>query len=133
MKKILIVCAVALLNGCALLDSYLMKYDPNEYQQISDIRTTASISKTQCDNPLISESNATVISNKTLAFVQFTQYLPHNDKVKAASIELDKMAQGLKDQYAKSSKVSPLFCKLKFSGIESSAETIQRVVGDKPR
>ena len=133
MKKFVLVCAVALLSGCTLLDAYLMKYDSNEYQQISDIRTTASIAKTQCDNPLISESNATVISNKTLAFVQFTQYQPHNDKVKAASVELDKMAQGLKDQYSKSSKVSPLFCKLKFSGIESSAETIQRVVGDKPR
>ena len=133
MKKFVLVCAVALLSGCTLLDAYLMKYDSNEYQQISDIRTTASIAKTQCDNPLISESNATVISNKTLAFVQFTQYQPHNDKVKAASVELDKMAQGLKDQYSKSSKVSPVFCKLKFGGIESSAETIQRVVGDKPR
>jgi hypothetical protein len=133
MKRIVLVCAVALLNGCALLDAYLMKYDPNEYQQISDIRTTASISKTQCDNPLISATNAVAISNKTLAFVQFTQYQPHNDKVKAASVELDKMAQGLKDQYVKSDKVSPMFCKLKFTGIETSAETIQRVVGDKPR
>jgi outer membrane biogenesis lipoprotein LolB len=134
MKKLVLVSAVVLLSGCStFIDSYLMKYDSNEYQQISDIRTTASISKTQCDNPLISESNATVISNKTLAFVQFTQYQPHNDKVKAASIELDKMAQGLKDQYTKGTKVSPMFCKLKFSGIESSAETIQRVVGDKPR
>lgn len=133
MKKFVLVSAVALLSGCTLLDAYLMKYDPNEYQQISDIRTTASIAKTQCDNPLMSISNATVISNKTLAFVQFTQYLPHNDKVKSASIELDKMAQGLKEQYIKSDKVSPMFCKLKFSGIETSAETIQRVVGDKPR
>jgi hypothetical protein len=133
MKKFILVSAVALLSGCTLLDAYLMKYDPNEYQQISDIRTTASISKTQCDNPLISVTNAVTISNKTLAFVQFTQYQPHNNKVKAASIELDKMAQGLKDQYVKNDKVSPMFCKLKFSGIESSAETIQRVVGDKPR
>lgn len=133
MKKIVLVCAVALLSGCTLLDAYLMKYDPNEYQMISDIRTTASIAKTQCDNPLTSISNASIISNKTLAFVQFTQYQPRNDKVKAASVELDKIAQGLKDQYAKSEKVSPMFCKLKFSGIETSAETIQRVVGDKPR
>jgi outer membrane biogenesis lipoprotein LolB len=133
MKKLLLVSAVALLSGCTLLDAYLMKYDPNEYQQISDIRTTASIAKTQCDNPLMSVSNATIISNKTLGFVQFTQYLPRNDKVKSASIELDKMAQGLKAQYDKSDKVSPMFCKLKFSGIETSAETIQRVVGDKPR
>jgi hypothetical protein len=133
MKKIILVCAVTLLSGCTLLDAYLMKYDPNEYQQIADIRTTASIAKTQCDNPLMSTSNAVAISNKTLAFVQFTQYLPRNDKVKAASVELDKMAQGLKDQYTKSEKVSPMFCKIKFGGIESSAETIQRVVGDKPR
>jgi hypothetical protein len=133
MKKIVLVGALTLLSGCTLLDAYLMKYDPNEYQMISDIRTTASIAKTQCDNPLMSVSNATVISNKTLAFVQFTQYQPHNDKVKAASIELNKIAQGLSDQYTKNDKVSPMFCKLKFGGIETSAETIQKVVGDKPR
>jgi len=133
MKRIVLVSMLTLLSGCTLLDAYLMKYDPNEYQMIADIRTTANISKTQCDNPLLSVSNATVMANKTLAFVQFAQYVPRNDKVKAASIELDKIAQGLKDQYEKSSKVSPVFCKLKFSSIESSAETIQRVVGDKPR
>jgi hypothetical protein len=133
MKKIVLVGVLTLLSGCTLLDAYLMKYDPNEYQMISDIRTTASIAKTQCDNPLMSVSNATVISNKTLAFVQFTQYQPHNDKVKAASIELNKIAQGLSDQYTKNDKVSPMFCKLKFGGIETSAETIQKVVGDKPR
>lgn len=133
MKKFILASAVTLLSGCTLLDAYLMKYDPNEYQQISNIRTTASIAKTQCDNPQLSNANAVTISNKTLEFVQFAQYVPRNDKVKAASIELDKMAQGLKDQYAKSDKVSPTFCKIKFGGIESSAETIQRVVGDKPR
>ena len=133
MKKFVLASAVALLSGCTLLDAYLMKYDPNEYQMISDIRTTANISKSQCDNPLMSVSNATVIANKTLAFEQFTQYVPRNDKVKAASVELNKMAQGLKAQYEKSEKVSPVFCKLKFGGIEQSAETIQRVVGDKPR
>lgn len=133
MKKILISLAVLSLSGCALIDAYLMKYDPNEYQLISDIRTTASLSKEKCDNFNESKNNALVIANKTFGFVQFAQYVPRNEQVKNASVELNKMAQGLKDQYNKTDKVSPAFCKIKFQNIESSAEIIQRTVGDKPR
>ncbi len=124
---------VSLLTGCAAIDAYLMKYDPNEYQQIADIRTTAHLSKSSCDNPTQAKQQAEIIANKTLAFKQFVQYLPRNAKVVEASGELDKITQGLKDQYAKSDKVSPTFCKVKFQAIEVSAETMQRTIGDKPR
>jgi len=41
-----------LLGGCStLVDSYLMKFDSNEYQTISNIRTTAQLAKEKCDNP----------------------------------------------------------------------------------
>ena len=136
MKKLLIV-GVIFLSGCAtfdtLVDSFLMKYDSSEYQQIADIRTTAGLAKNGCDNFDVSKQQAEIISKKTVGFKNHTQYLPHNDKVIKSAIDLDKMSQGLKDQYAKSDKVSTAFCKIKFETIEKSAETIQKVVGDKPR
>lgn len=136
MKKLLLV-GVLLLSGCAtfdtLVDSFLMKYDSSEYQQIADIRTTASLSKGTCDNFDVSKQQADTISKKTVGFKNHTQYLPHNDKVINSAIDLDKMAQGLKDQYTKNDKVSTAFCKIKFETIEKSAETIQKVVGSKPR
>jgi hypothetical protein len=136
MKNILIA-SVILLSGCAtvdtLVESFLMKYDSSEYQQIADIRTTAGLAKNSCDNFDASKQQAEVISKKTTGFKNHTQYLPHNNKVINSAIDLDKMSQGLKDQYAKNDKVSAAFCKIKFETIEKSAETIQKVVGNKPR
>jgi hypothetical protein len=133
MKKLLLICAVALLPGCVALDSYLMRYDSNEYRIIAEIRSEASVYKTQCDNVTLSTTNATTMAVKTQFFVFFSQYQPHNDPVQKASVELNKIAQGLKDQYAKGDKVSPMFCKIKFETVEHSAESMQKIIGDKPR
>mgnify|MGYP003338154094 CR=1 FL=1 len=102
-------------------------------QQINDIRTSAYFAKSSCDTFQDAKTQSVNISNKTLTFKNYVQHTPHNDKVIAASGELDKIAQGLKDQYAKSDKVSPAFCKIKFTSIETSAETMQKIIGDKPR
>jgi hypothetical protein len=109
-----------------------MKYDPNEYQQISDIRTHASYYKNSCDNELMSITNAVALATETARFKNYTQYLPHNDKTANSAVELDKIAQGLDTQY-RNAKVSPAFCKIKFGMVEKSAEDIQKIVGNKPR
>jgi hypothetical protein len=133
MKHLVVATVFFMLSGCTAIDAFLMKYDPNEYQQIADIRTTAHLSKSSCDNPTLSKQQADTLANKTLTFKQFVQYLPRNNKVIAASIDLDKIAQGLKDQYTKTDKVSPAFCKIKFQNVETSAENMQKIIGDKPR
>lgn len=133
MKTLTVVLSASLLSGCALIEAYLIKYDPNEYLQISEIRTTAHLGKSSCDNQEQAKKQSEIIANKTLAFRQFVEYLPHNDKVKNASVDLDKIAQGFKDQYLKNDKVNAMFCKIKFESIEKSAETMQKIIGDKPR
>lgn len=133
MKKLLLICLVSLLPGCALMDAYLMKYDTNEYRIVSEIRAEAHSYKSECSNPLLSNPNAIAMADKTQFFVFYAQYIPHNDPVKRASVELNKIAQGLKDQYATGNKVSPMFCKIKFESIESSAESMQKIIGNKPR
>ena len=132
MKKLLII-SVLMLSGCStLLESYLMKYDPNEYEKITNIRTSAGINKTTCDNDVVSIENAEQIAKQTTVFKNYVQYLPHNSKVIASSSELDNIAQGLAAQYQKG-KVSAVFCKIKFESIEKSAETMQQTIGAKPR
>lgn len=133
MKRLILISLLVMLSGCAMIDAYLMKYDTNEYKLITEIRADAQGYKAECANPLLSNPNAVAIANKTNLFMLYSQYQPHNDPVQKASIELNKIAQGLKDQYAKGDKVSPMFCKIKFDSIEKSAETIQKTVGDKPR
>ena len=134
MKKLLVVFAIAVLPGCStLIDSYLMKYDTNEYRIITEIRSDAQSYKSACANELMSTTNAIAMADKTRLFMMYSQYQPHNNPVINASTELDKIAQGLKTQYASGTKVSPVFCKIKFETIEKSAESIQKIVGDKPR
>ena len=134
MKKLLLVCAVVLLSGCStLLDSYLMTYDTNEYRIISEIRADAQGYKTACANELISTTNSFALADKTRLFVVFSEHLPHNQPVIKASIELDKIAQGLKTQYMSGNKVSPVFCKIKFESVEHNAEAMQKIIGAKPR
>jgi len=136
-KKIMALVIVSALSGCStintLVESYLMKYDTNEYNLITDIRTTAKLSKTSCADNEQSIKNAQLLSNKSVNFVNYVEYLPHNNKVKASSIELNQMIQGLNDRYKKADKVSITFCNIKFESIEHNAETMQKIIGAKPR
>ena len=134
MKKLLLALAVLSLGGCAVYDAVTMtKYDPNEYLLITEIKVDSTAYADQCNDPAKSRLNAMVLSHKTLMFKAYSENLPSNgDGVKAA-IALDEIAQGLKDRYNSGDKVSPLFCKLKFEGIEHSADLIQHVLGKRPR
>lgn len=134
MKKLLLLLSVLALNGCAVYDAVLMtKYDPNEYLLISEIRIDARHYATACTNPLMSQPNAVAMANKTELFEAYSENLPHNgDGIKAATA-LNEIAQGLVKQYDSGTPVSPIFCKLKFEGIEHSADTIQHVLGNRPR
>lgn len=133
MKRLILIALISLLPGCALVDAYLMKYDTNEYRIITEIRADAQNYKKDCDDSILSKTNAVAIADKTNLFVMYSQYLPHNKPVISASKELDKIAQGLKTQYASGAKVSSAFCKIKFQSIETSAESMQKIIGDKPR
>jgi hypothetical protein len=133
MKRILIALSIVALNGCALYDAYMMTgYDPNEYRIITEIRTDSYNYKQQCNNQLMSETNAVLIADKTQLFEFYEEQIPRNKNGINASKELNKIAQGLRVAYTKGS-VSPMFCKLKFESIENSAKTIQHVIGNRPR
>ena len=123
-----------MLNGCAVYDAVTMtKYDPNEYLLITEIKVDATDYADQCDDVNKSKLNAMVLSHKTIMFAAYSENLPSNgDGIKAARA-LNEIAQGLKERYKSGDKVSPLFCKLKFEGIEHSADLIQHVLGNRPR
>ena len=130
MKKLLLA-LIFVLPGCAAIDAFLMTYDANEYNAITDVRVFANTAKTSCDTSEAAK-NANALALKTFYFVNYTQYLPHNAPTQKAAVELNDMAQGLNNQY-KTGNVSPIFCKIKFEGIATSAEAIQKTVGAKPR
>jgi hypothetical protein len=131
---ILLVVGATLLNGCALYDAYTMTgYDSNEYLLITEIRTNANLSKEACNDATQSRLNAMAMSHKTTLFQNYEEQIPRNKNGANASVELNKIAQGLKARYNDGTAVPALFCKLKFESIEHSAQTIQHVIGKRPR
>jgi len=129
-----VVLSMAALNGCAVYDAVnALSYDSNEYYLVTEIRVAAQDYSTHCDDEVRSRANAQDMHRKTRMFAAYSEHLPSNTDGLSAAKTLDEMAQGLTDRYAQPDRVSALFCKLKFGGIEHSAETIQHVLGNRPR
>ena len=132
--RILLLSLIVLLSGCAVVDSFLLThYDPNEYAQVNNIRSQANLYKNDCNDAVKSATNALSITKSTQEFEFYSQHIPKNDDGFKMAQTINEMAQGLKKQYDTSPKVSPIFCKFKFEGIERSAEIAQRTVGARPR
>ena len=132
MKRLMIL-FVPLLSSCAVYDAVMMTgFDPNEYRIITEIRVDASHYKTQCSNPLLAQSNAVAMANKTDLFEVYSEQIPNNTDSYKAATSLNEIAQGLVKRYD-TPPVPDLFCKLKYGSIENSAKVIQHVIGNRPR
>ena len=131
--KRLIVLLLPLLSSCAVYDALTVTgFDPNEYRIITEIRVDANHYKDSCANPLIAQTNAVAIANKTDLFEIYSEQIPGNDDGYKAAKSLNEIAQGLARRYD-TPPVPTLFCKLKYSSIENSARVIQHTIGNRPR
>ena len=134
MKRLLIVCAIFALSGCALIDSYFMaKYDTTEYALANDIKTKAQIAMENCGNQLMVTTQVNELYIKSLEFKNFTMYIPRNKDAENLSNKLFTLTQDTRDYFNKADKISTLFCKAKLQQIVTSADTIQHALGNKPR
>jgi hypothetical protein len=68
-----------------------------------------------------------------LEFKNFTQYLKRNSDTYELATNLYQLVDQSVDMYATNETVSQVFCELSLDQIVTSAETIQKVLGDKPR
>lgn len=134
MKNILVITALLLLSGCSTFNSFLVaKYDTNEYELINWIRTTAELSVETCSNNEVSKQNFVTLYRGSLEFKNYTQYQRRNTDTHELAKNLYQLVDQSVDMYASSETVSQAFCELSLDQIVTSAETIQQVLGDKPR
>jgi len=134
MKRLMTLFMIVSLSGCAAVDAYLMTpFDPNEYQLITQIRMDAKHAKDECNDVLASRPNSINLSRETELFLAYSEHLKHNDDSIKAATALNEIAQGLSNKYNKGETVSPLFCRLKFEGIETGANLMQKTLGGRPR
>jgi hypothetical protein len=132
MKKLISICAFFALTGCALIDAYLMKFDNNEYQLITQIRVNSAKFGRECATPN-APGNAIDIADQTELFEKYSEHIPHNVDGYKASKLLNEIAQGLAERYTQPTPVNNMFCKIKYNSIENSAKILQHVIGSKPR
>jgi len=134
MKRILIVIFAFSLSGCALFDAYFMaKYDTNEYFIVNDIKTKAQVAEENCGNHILVVTQVNELYIKALEFKNFTTHIPRNKDTDNMSTKLLTLTKDTRDYFNKAEKISPIFCKAKLQQVVKSADTIQHVLGSKPR
>lgn len=134
MKRLLPLIFVLSLSGCTLFDAYFMaKYDTNEYFIVNDIKTKAQVAEENCNNQLLVVTQVNELYIKALEFKNFTTHIPRNKDTDNMSTKLLTLTKDTRDYFNKAEKISPVFCKAKLQQIEKSADTIQHVLGSKPR
>jgi hypothetical protein len=132
MKK-LILALPFILASCATnpVDAFFMaKFDNNEYQIATDIRTVAlTVDCTNNINVLESSDKEWYLSNE---LVNYTQYQPNNAKSHEMAVALLDIVKGLHDK-TQTGKVSKVYCDEKFNLIATTTEDIQRATGKRPK
>jgi len=133
MKRLLLVCVIFALSGCAVFDAYFMaRYDTNEYALINDIKTKAQVAEENCANNLLVTTQVNELYIKSLEFKNFATHIPRNEDSVKLSNKLLILTKDAKEQFNKSA-VSNFYCKAKLEQIVKSADTMQQAIGKKPR
>jgi hypothetical protein len=134
MKKLIPLTFVVLLSGCTVFDAYFMaKYDTNEYFIVNDIKTKAQVAEENCGNHILVVTQVNELYIKALEFKNFTTHIPRNKDTDNMSTKLLTLTKDTRDYFNKAEKISPIFCKAKLQQVVKSADTIQHVLGSKPR
>lgn len=127
MKKLALLVVPFLLSGCMVYNAFFTaKYDTNEYELVSKIRTLATTTDCTAD---ISDK-AYEMWFYSVQFKHFTQYIPRNEKANEMANKLADITLGLHNKHGDMSKK---YCEEKLKVIAVSTEEIQRVLGSKPR
>jgi hypothetical protein len=133
MKLITAIALMLGLSGCAVWDAYFMaKFDVNEYQYISRIRTHADIGAPLCGTPAVKEEvkRIFVVSNE---YKNYAQHIPRNEDSYKLASALTQITDEFYKRYQGDKEPSAVYCRAKFTAISQSAENIQKVIGAKPR
>jgi hypothetical protein len=134
MKKLIPLTFVVLLSGCTVFDAYFMaKYDTNEYFIVNDIKTKAQVAEENCGNHILVVTQVNELYIKALEFKNFTTHIPRNKDADNMSTKLLTLTKDTRDYFNKAEKISLIFCKAKLQQVVKSADTIQHVLGSKPR
>jgi len=131
--KFLIAGLFLLLPGCALYDAYFMaKFDVNEYQYITRIRTHSQVGVGKCGTPEVIE-NVKAIYMYAQEYKNYAEKIPHNENSFQLASTLTQITEEFYKRYQGKDLPGATYCRAKFAAIERSSENIQTVLGTKPK
>ena len=134
MKRIALLSLIVLLNGCAIVDIYKQaRWDNNEYALVNDIQTEAELGFDSCADQKAAVPYVNKMYNISVALKNYTKDVDRNQESIKMSGELLAIIKGLKERYSSGDEVSQRYCELKFTTIQTSATTIKKSLGAKPR
>jgi hypothetical protein len=133
----LIIAMALMLSGCTTVkntwDAYFMaKFDVNEYQYITRIRTHAQLGIPKCGTPEVVE-HVKYIYVAANEYKNYSEMIPKNEDSHRLATTLTDITDDFYKRYQGDKAPSTVYCKAKFAAIERSSENIQRVIGAKPR
>lgn len=132
MKKLILLIPF-LFSGCALYDAYFMaKFDVNEYQYITRLRTQAELAIDKCGTPEVIPS-VNYVHTVALEFKNYAEKIPHNENAYSLATTLTSITDEFYKRYQSDKLPSKVYCQAKFKAIEGSSKNIQEVLGAKPR
>jgi hypothetical protein len=111
----------------------MAKYDTTEYALINEIKSKAQVAEENCGNQSLVTLQVNELYIKSLEFKNFTLHIPRNKDANNMSTKLLTLTKDTRDYFNKAEKISPIFCKTKLQQVINSADTIQHVIGSKPR
>lgn len=134
MKNLLVGIFLLGLSGCAMIDAYFMaNFDSNEYLLVDKIKSSAEVNTAFCEDR---DRMNSIVDNMYLTSTElknYAKFIPHNEKTIPLTESLYDEVYKLHTRYQNPDKIGKAYCKMKLNIIEKSAETIQEVVGSKPR
>lgn len=133
----LVIAMALMLSGCTTVknvwDAYFMaKFDVNEYQYITRIRTHAQLGTPKCGTPEVVE-HVKYIYVAANEYKNYSEMIPKNEDSHRLATTLTDITDDFYKRYQGDKAPSTVYCKAKFAAIERSSENIQRVIGAKPR
>jgi hypothetical protein len=100
---------------------------------VNEIKTKAQVAEENCSNHILVVTQVNELYIKSLEFKNFTTHIPRNKDANNMSTKLLTLTKDTRDYFNKAEKISPIFCKTKLQQVINSADTIQHVLGSKPR
>jgi hypothetical protein len=130
MKRILLSIIAATLLGCVSVSTY----DPNEYALANKITTISEITQKYCatDRDKVALGVSAMYVN-TEMLKNYTLYRPHNADVTGLVNHFTPMVEEFYDKIEQKKEYSNTYCIVKLQIINTTATSIQEVLGNKPK